>query len=61
MEKEANLIAWTRWGYVCENCIFPNKTKAVKQGRFLKSNDYAFSYKVYQKNENGVYVLVAKG
>lgn len=61
MEKEANLVAFNRWGYVCENRIFPNKTQAIKQGRFLKSNDYAFSYKVYQKNENGKYKLVAKG
>lgn len=61
MEKMATLVAFTRWGYVCENCEFPNKTQAIKQGRYLKSNDYAFSFKVYQKDERGKYKLIAKG
>lgn len=49
MRKEADLVAFTNSGYVCKNATFPNKTQAIKQGRFLKSNGYAFSYKVYQK------------
>lgn len=61
MRKEADLVAFTNSGYVCKNVTFPNKTQAIKQGRFLKKNGYAFSYKVYQKNDEGVYTLITKG
>ncbi len=49
-EKKYNfrLVAFNRWGYQCANYEYPNKTKAINEGRSLKRNGYAFSYIVYK-------------
>ena len=61
MRKEAYLTAFTSSGYTCEKLKFANKTQAIRQGRFLKENGYAFSYKVYQRNGQGNLVITANG
>lgn len=56
VEDNFRLVAFNRWGYQCFDCKYPNKTKAINEGRTLKRNDYAFSYKVYGQayiNEDG--------
>lgn len=53
--EKFRLIAYNRWGYQCANNLYPNKTKAISEGRNLKRNGYAFSYIVYERynNESG--------
>ena len=67
MRKEAYLVAFTSSGNVYkhlsvyERLMFPNKTQAIREGRFLKENGYAVSYKVYQRNGQGKLVITANG
>jgi len=40
------LTAYTRWGNVCTNTIYPTYSAAHKQGIFLVENGFAFSYEL---------------
>ena len=46
------LIGFTSWGSECLHCNFPNKTRAINEGRKAVREGYAFSYHVYEVTGN---------
>lgn len=48
---DIKLICYTSWGSVCLNILCENKTQAIKRGREMKRDGYAFSYEVYKGKE----------
>lgn len=66
VDNNYRLVAYTSWGKQCMDSLYPNKAQAIRQGRFLKRENHAFSYTVYSpsyigKNDIKVRSIVARG
>ena len=39
------LVCFTSWGSICLREVYPSKSAAVNEGRWMIDNGFAFSYK----------------